>query len=257
MRKIVAACIAVLLCQTLRAQRDFTLEARGGFLGGGFRDEMFSPLNYAKTGFTVGLGGEYRFGKSQIGFDLNYNQATAKSHVSDFFTSDFYSGHIAADYLHALRQPSAKLNLWLGGGYRFALEGLIWEMDGYTYISSHSFAPIFKVDWNITAKHLISTRLSAYLFGFVSRPPYNYMPGYYDDTYHKSYVSYLMSELRDVKFAFAGQYWDLNWTASYHYRLSPRVMLGLRYGFRFQRYRRDPFVSQYDNTIACSVKIKL
>lgn len=260
-RKMIRAFLWLLLCgllgSPLAAQRRFTLEVQGGATAGGLRDEMYSPLNYAASGFRVGLGGQYRFGKSQVGISLDFGYGQGKTAVSDYFRTDYYGVGISGAYLRNVWQPSAGLGLWVGGSYRFSLDGSVWQRTSYSYIASHAFSPQARLEWAPAERHLLSTGLSLYLLGWVMRPPYNYMPEFYDDEKERNYLWYLMRQLREADFALIGRYWDIAWEAGYHYRLSPRFQLGMRYAFRYLRYPRpQPFI-RFDNQILLSAKIRL
>lgn len=248
--------LALLCCGPLAAQRRFTLDVTGGVTAGGLRDEMFSPLNYAPGGFAVGLGGQYRFGKSQVGISLSFGHGNARSGVSDHFGADYYGLGISGHYLRNAWQPSEKLALWCGGLYRFGLDGMIWQMSSYTYTGSHTFAPQLRLEWEPAQRHEFSMGLSFYLLGWVLRPPYNYIPNDFEEIDH-SYFWYLMRQLRKADFALIGRYWDVGWEAEYHYRISPRFLLGLRYAFRYQRYPRPQPFTHYDNQVMISAKIRL
>lgn len=233
----------------------FSIEATGGVISGGFRDEMYSPFNYDNVGFSSGLTLGYGFKKSIIELNLGYGQSRLTTPLSKNFESDYYGVTISASYLHPVWQPSKKLTLLVGGGYSFRLDGVIKDMGNYTYIASHSFEPVVRFDYHLHKRHSFSTRFSLYLLGFVSRPSYNRIPEYDDNEI--VIVDYILKEISVSNFAFIGQYLDFNLNVDYTFHLSRVIDLGLRYRFRVQKFNEIQPLSQFNNSFMLTAKVTL
>lgn len=248
--------VIVVIPNIVLAQNVMSLTFHAGYQKGALRDELFSPLNYNKSGIKTKIDYKYRVNRSLYFINIGYENSDLITLAPANFKPKFHNAIAQIGYLHRIWQPSSSVTLMCGGNYAFDMSGIIYNIDSYSYIAAHSLQVVTQVDWIVNQKHSVSSSVSLNPMNYVARPPYNRIPEDFGEQSH-SIIYYLFRELKKSKPAPIGKYTDINLSLTYSYNLSKCASLGVCYDFRVVNYNDYHHFSQFNNNILLSFGIKL
>ncbi len=261
-KKIIAVALFLLPLPTpVMAERDRTIDLNLniGLIGGAFRDEQYSLINYElNRGYSIALGGGYRIDQHHIGVNIEYGHASATTDIYAGWINTYHNADLSLSYKYrALQLFEGKLSCDFGFGYAFNFNGIVPStLDNYAYIGTHNFSPLIGLQYAIKDKHLLYGSFQISMLSLVARPQFNKFSSDENGVEITNYTTSLFRELRNVQACSVNRHLNTELNIGYCYKVSSRFMTAIEYRYHFQRYAEVEPYAAYKNEIRIKLIFK-
>ncbi len=233
-----------------------TVGVEGGVVFGAFRDDLYAPMIYKKTGWGVDLLYNPNFNplKTFMQTRLNYSMGGIDYTPHEHFKSKFYSAELQFDYLTRIFPYLRFGEFFVGGRAQIAAQGIYLDIlaTSYTYLVNYSLMPSIRYSLG-NQTHRFYTQFSTPLVSFVCRPPTNGYSANANETIPQAVANALfVGGLASID-----KYFALYWHTNYTVQLSHRIAIGINYKLAMQRYSNVYTYKDFQNYISLNLSYEL
>ena len=275
-RKIILVITCILCLVTISGAQKNSINIGIGYQRTWMNDQQGSPLKYQTSEKTLSLG--YQYYGEQSKFDLQLNGAMGNFFPTGFFNRQLYnpgynsdgthktdsslmngkiySGRIKLGYLKAVSSGYStidKKDLYNKNYVGASLNNQIFYTDNFTrtgWMNSSSFNGEFDHRALYNTKHQIEIKISVPLFARVSRLPYhNSISSANDDSDIKTFFK------QGSRFAWLGNFQNIQLDAGYQYMMSKSFGLGLHYFGQWLHYTKEKPINLFQNNLALTASL--
>jgi len=269
--KIILVISCILCLVTASSAQNNSINIGIGYQRTWMNDQQGSPLKYQTSEKTLNLGYEYYGEKSKFDLELNgaignffptgffdrqlyepgYNNDGTPKTDSGLMNGKIYNGRIKLGYLRAVNNGYSTINkkdLYNKSYVGASLNNQIFYTDNFTrtgWMNSSSFNGEFAHRALFNTKHHFEIKISVPLFARVSRLPYhNSVSSARDESDIKTFFK------QGSRFAWLGNFQNIQMDASYQYKISKSFGLGLHYFGQWLHYTEVKPINLFQNNLA-------
>jgi len=275
-RKIILVITCILCLVTVSSAQKKSINIGIGYQRTWMNDQQGSPLKYQTSEKTLSLGYQYYGEQSKFDVQLNgtmgnffptgffnrqlynsgYNSDGTHKTDSSLMNGKIYSGRIKLGYLRAVSSGYSiidKKDLYNKNYVGASLNNQIFYTDNFTrtgWMNSSSFNGEFDHRVLYNTKHQIEIKISVPLFAYVSRLPYhNSVSSAGDESDIKTFFK------QGSRFAWLGNFQNIQLDAGYKYMMSKSFGLGLHYFGQWLHYTKEKPINLFQNNLALTASL--
>jgi len=275
-KRLIMAIMCFMCVATTSLAQNNSIQLGFGFQRTWVLDQQGSPLKYQTKEKTLSLGYKHYGENSKLDIQLNgalgdffptgffgrhlydpgYNEDGTHKTDSSLMNGKIYNGRIKIGYMRAVSNGYSVIDKkqFYGKNYVGAsLNNQLFYTDNFTrtgWMNSSSFNGEFEHRSLFNTKHSFEVKVSIPLFALVSRLPYhNSISSSNGDSDIKTFFK------QGSRFAWLGNFQNIQLDAGYQYMLSKSFGLGMHYFGQWLHYTREKPVNLFQNQLALTASL--